>query len=73
VSERDTWQSLWRGEGKNGTHHRFTGIPQDHRIDWILASQDFRVLEARIVKDHFDGRYPSDHFPYVADLDWMDE
>jgi endonuclease/exonuclease/phosphatase family metal-dependent hydrolase len=71
---RDTWQSLGRGDsGDTGTHHGFTGVPQDQRIDWILVSRNFRVLGARIVRDDFDGRYPSDHFPYMVDLDWMDE
>jgi len=71
---RDTWQSLGLGDkGESGTHHGFTGVPQEQRIDWILVSRDFRVLEARIARDHFDGHYPSDHFPYMADLDWMDE
>jgi endonuclease/exonuclease/phosphatase family metal-dependent hydrolase len=71
---RDTWRSLGRGEsGDTGTHHGFTGVPQDQRIDWILVSRNFRVFGARVVRDDFDGRYPSDHFPYMADLDWMDE
>jgi endonuclease/exonuclease/phosphatase family metal-dependent hydrolase len=73
-SLRDTWQALGRGEdGETGTHHGFTGVPQDQRIDWILVSHHFRVLEARIVRDDFDGRYPSDHFPYMVDLDWTEK
>jgi endonuclease/exonuclease/phosphatase family metal-dependent hydrolase len=71
---RDTWQFPKQGKrGETGTHHGFTGVPKDQRIDWILVSRHFRVLEARIVRDDFDGRYPSDHFPYMVDLGWMDE
>lgn len=51
----------------SGTFHGFSGAPQE-RIDWILASSDLRVADARIVRDEEDGRYPSDHFPVVADL-----
>jgi len=67
----DTWQSLNGAEGPESfTHHAFNGSPQKSRMDWILAGPQFHVTEARIIKDHFEGRYPSDHFPYVADLEW---
>lgn len=69
---RDSWVAIGREEGRGGgTHHGFTGVPRDHRIDWILVSRHFQVIEARIVRDHFDGRYPSDHFPYMVDLAWI--
>ncbi|RLC23395.1 MAG: endonuclease [Deltaproteobacteria bacterium] len=65
----DTWQAADRGEGpRSATHHGFTGIPRNGRIDWILVSRHFRVEDARIIRDRFDGKYPSDHFPYQADL-----
>lgn len=65
----DTWQVLGRKERQDGfTHHGFTGIPQKGRIDWILASSRFAVRDAVIIQDHFNGRYPSDHFPYMVDL-----
>jgi endonuclease/exonuclease/phosphatase family metal-dependent hydrolase len=66
---RDTWSILGRDEDDESlTHHGFNGIPQKARIDWILVSGHFSVKNAVIVKDHFQGRYPSDHFPYLADL-----
>ncbi|SPD73423.1 Endonuclease/exonuclease/phosphatase family protein [uncultured Desulfobacterium sp.] len=65
----DTWQALKLEEGPAGfTHHKFTGVPQQARMDWILASNCFGVTEARIIRDHFEGRYPSDHFPYMTRL-----
>jgi endonuclease/exonuclease/phosphatase family metal-dependent hydrolase len=66
----DTWQVLGLEEDAYSfTHHGFTGIPHDSRIDWILVGPHFRIIDAKIIRDHFDGRYPSDHFPYMVDLD----
>ena len=50
-----------------GTFHAFTGVPEN-RIDWILVSSDLQVADARVVRDEKGGRYPSDHFPVVADV-----
>lgn len=65
----DTWQSLGREEdAKSFTHHNFSGVPQKTRMDWILASPNFDVSDVIIIKDSFKNRYPSDHFPYMAEL-----
>jgi len=72
IGLQDTWQVLDREQGVTTfTHHGFTGIPQDGRIDWILVSRHVRVLDAVVIHDHFNGCYPSDHFPYMVDLDFM--
>jgi endonuclease/exonuclease/phosphatase family metal-dependent hydrolase len=69
---RDTWETLGRGEGPESmTHHDFHGNSWKFRMDWILITPDFRVRDAFIVRDHVNGRYPSDHFPYTVDLDWL--
>jgi endonuclease/exonuclease/phosphatase family metal-dependent hydrolase len=65
----DSWQALGKPEDqKSYTHHGFTGIPAKGRIDWVLATQEFRVLDISVVRDQDAGRYPSDHFPCWADL-----
>jgi endonuclease/exonuclease/phosphatase family metal-dependent hydrolase len=65
----DTWQVLGKKENQTSmTHHDFKGVPQRCRMDWILVSRELRVKEAFIVRDHCEGRYPSDHFPYAAKL-----
>lgn len=54
--------------GPEATFHGFSGKP-DRRIDWILS----RGLEPlRLATDDFGagGRFPSDHFPVVADYRW---
>jgi len=67
---RDTWELLDREEGEGSfTHHGFTGVPQNSRMDWILASSHFRVKRAEIIRDHINGAYPSDHFPYMVDME----
>jgi len=66
----DTWEAMARGEGGEEafTHHGFEGVPQKARMDWILASRSFEVEDVRILRDQEGGRYPSDHFPCLADL-----
>jgi endonuclease/exonuclease/phosphatase family metal-dependent hydrolase len=66
---KDTWESvIGSGGSASFTYHGFTGIPCLYRMDWILVSEQFQVVDVKIIKDDFDGRYPSDHFPYVADV-----
>lgn len=55
-------------EGPEPTFHGFTG-KADRRIDWIFA-RGFVPLRLRTEDMNRAGRYPSDHFPIIADLDW---
>ncbi|MFZ2445077.1 MAG: endonuclease/exonuclease/phosphatase family protein [Syntrophobacteraceae bacterium] len=66
----DTWEALRKPENESSmTYHKFTGVPQVFRMDWILASRDFAVSDARVIYDHGPGgRFPSDHFPYMVRL-----
>jgi endonuclease/exonuclease/phosphatase family metal-dependent hydrolase len=65
----DAWIRAPRHSGPKKTFHGFTGKPKA-RIDWIL----YRGLKARSVRTvtthSANGRYPSDHFPVVAELAW---
>ena len=58
-------------EDNEGTFHGFTGTPGEARIDWILATEQFKATEAAIDRTHADGRYPSDHFPVSAVFQWQ--
>ena len=51
-----------------GTFCSFSGSSGGGRIDWILASPDFDLLDAQIDRSNENGRYPSDHFPVTAVL-----
>ncbi|MGH8189964.1 MAG: hypothetical protein ACREP2_00775, partial [Rhodanobacteraceae bacterium] len=59
-----------RRSGPDKTFHAFTGTPTE-RIDWILV-RGFHVEDVRTVTIHDGSLYPSDHFPVVADLLWLD-
>jgi endonuclease/exonuclease/phosphatase family metal-dependent hydrolase len=65
----DTYGKLHpkRGE-EEATFHGFKGGRKGTRIDWILCSRPFDVLEAAIDHTKDDGRYPSDHYPVTAVL-----
>ena len=54
-----------------GTFHSFTGKPGADRIDWIMTTVHFKMLSAEIVRFNDNGRYPSDHFPVTALVDWI--
>lgn len=64
----DAWITAASRSGPDETFHNFTGIP-DQRIDWIL-SRGFKVISARTIASHEGERYPSDHFPVVAEFGW---
>jgi endonuclease/exonuclease/phosphatase family metal-dependent hydrolase len=62
----DAWVQAGSHSGPAKTFHNFTGNP-DQRIDWILT-RGFKALAVRTITTHDGARYPSDHFPVVADL-----
>jgi endonuclease/exonuclease/phosphatase family metal-dependent hydrolase len=73
----DTWLAAGGDDDDQAfTFHGFTGrrVPPDRRIDWVLASPALRVVGAAIVRDAEPGwigggpRFPSDHFPVMADF-----
>jgi endonuclease/exonuclease/phosphatase family metal-dependent hydrolase len=66
----DTWRAFHPPGEEATTQHQFDGRPRGARIDWILVSPPFRTREAAIIFDHRDDRYPSDHFPYLAEVDF---
>ncbi|MEZ5540443.1 MAG: endonuclease/exonuclease/phosphatase family protein [Pseudomonadota bacterium] len=39
------------------------------QIDYILVPRGTRVIESRILYDHMNGIYPSDHFPLSAEVE----
>lgn len=53
--------------GPSATFHAFTGIYQE-RIDYIFVANGMSVLRHATLADHWDGRYPSDHSPVLADV-----
>lgn len=52
-----------------GSWHDFTGAIDNDRIDHILVTQGWRVIDAEVSNYRPDGRLPSDHWPVVATLE----
>jgi endonuclease/exonuclease/phosphatase family metal-dependent hydrolase len=66
----DAWLAAENKEGPEGTFHGFKGTPGAARIDWILFRGPWKVKRAETVTANRGGRYPSDHFPVIAELVW---
>ena len=64
----DTFRTLHGDAKKVGTFHDFAGTDTGGKIDYILTTTDVHVLDAQILHDNAEGRYPSDHFPVTARL-----
>lgn len=62
----DTFRTLHPDAREVGTFNDFKGTKTGDKIDYILVSQGVTTLAAEILRDHRDGRYPSDHFPVLA-------
>ena len=66
---RDAFDASRSGHyGPTSTWNAFTAIEPERRIDYVLVSSDVAVLAHAILPDAWDGRFPSDHLPVVADV-----
>ncbi len=62
----DTFRALHPQAKEFGTFNDFKGTAAGDKIDYILTLPGVKILEAEMLHDHSDGRYPSDHFPVFA-------
>lgn len=62
----DTFRARNPSARNVGTYHAFSGAVGGEKIDAVLVSTEWEILEASIVRTTVQGRYPSDHFPVVA-------
>ncbi len=53
---------------KKTTMGMFKGKEKGIHIDYIFVSEEFEIESAEVVKHHKLGKYPSDHYPIVAEL-----
>jgi endonuclease/exonuclease/phosphatase family metal-dependent hydrolase len=65
---QDSRATAARKLGPEGTFHGFKGTPGEARIDWILLSKQWKVSSNETITFSRDGRYPSDHFPVLAEI-----
>jgi len=64
----DTFRVLHPDVKDVRTAHGFRGNRKGNKIDYVFTPPVVKVLEAQILYDNVDGRYPSDHFPVTATL-----
>jgi len=64
----DTFRVLHPDATKVGTFNAFKGTDTGGKIDYVLTTSDVQVLDAQILHDNTEGRYPSDHFPVTTRL-----
>ncbi|RKZ25727.1 hypothetical protein DRQ26_05450, partial [bacterium] len=64
----DTFRKLHPDAIKVGTFNGFAGTDTGGKIDYVLTTSDVQVLDAQILHDNVEGRYPSDHFPVTGRL-----
>lgn len=66
----DAWKTAGAKSGPQSTFHGFQGTPREGRIDWILFRGFRRAAAAETITRNDGGRYPSDHFPVFAALEY---
>lgn len=64
----DTFRVLHPDADDVGTFNGFKGNRKGDKIDYIFTLPAVKVLEAKILYDNVDGRFPSDHFPVWSTL-----
>jgi endonuclease/exonuclease/phosphatase family metal-dependent hydrolase len=64
----DTFRVLHPDAGDVGTFNGFKGNRRGEKIDYVLTMPGVKVLEAKILYDNLNGKFPSDHFPVWAVL-----
>ncbi len=56
----------------NGTFNSFDITSKtDRRIDHIFITSTFRVKRYGILTDSYNGKFPSDHFPVLIEVDYV--
>jgi endonuclease/exonuclease/phosphatase family metal-dependent hydrolase len=68
----DTFRLIHPEAKQVGTFHEFKGGRNGEKIDYIFTSPSLKVLDASILYDAEEGRYPSDHFPIMARISLAD-
>ena len=67
----DTYRSLYPNAPDSGTGHPFDGDRTGGKIDHVLVEAGAATtLEAVIIHTEVAGKYPSDHFPVAARVQW---
>lgn len=61
------FQEVFQG-AYTGTHHNFSGTHTGRHIDWILYRGPLELTDRKKITRRYQGGYPSDHFPILAEF-----
>ena len=64
----DVWEVVQPNDPHPGTYGGWEGLQTKKRIDWLLIAGQVRVRACDKLEAPIQGRYPSDHYPVIADL-----
>ncbi|MCL2711015.1 MAG: endonuclease/exonuclease/phosphatase family protein [Planctomycetaceae bacterium] len=65
----DTFREVHPDATDVGTFNGFRAPGRD-KIDYIFVSPGLKTLSAEIIRTQRDGKYPTDHFPVDAVIEW---
>jgi len=66
---RDTRYLSQHGHhGPTSTFNEFKALVPNMKIDYVLVKGSIRVLQHGALSDTWDGRFPSDHLPVLAEV-----
>ncbi len=68
VGLRDTYRVAHPDAVDAVTFNGWDPEPTGDKIDYIFVAEGTEVLEAEILRDRVEGRWPSDHFPITATI-----
>jgi endonuclease/exonuclease/phosphatase family metal-dependent hydrolase len=69
---RDTYKAVHGMDDPGHTFHRFLGPAFESRVgkmDWVFVRGALKVIDAQVVRDSQDGRFPSDHYFVSAEIE----
>lgn len=64
VAVQDINKSLYNEVTRDSFKRKQKGV----HIDYIFASEEIEVVNVEIIKYNINGKYPSDHYPLMADI-----
>lgn len=65
IASKDIDESLY----EMSTMSKFKGNEKGLHIDYIFVTNDVDIIKTKIVRDNFNGKYPSDHYPLVTEIE----
>lgn len=74
----DSYETLHGPKDPGATFHSFLGADEPKhavrgKIDFVFHNDKFKAIDAEIVKDRRNGRYPSDHYFVIGELEYVKE